>query len=98
VRESRSLSEDGSEQREMSVGKEELRCKRIEVGVQELLRGGYVDLAVFNAEVITVNQERRYGQAGNPKSGKALAGGLFEFCCPKNQINLLCDPVVGMQG
>lgn len=83
----------------MSVGEEELRCKRVQIGVQELLCSRDVDLAVFNAEVVTVNEERRSSQAGNPKSGEALADGSVEcICCPKNQINLLCDSVGVTQG
>ena len=60
----------------MPVGKEELCRKRIEVRMQELLCGGNVNLAVLDAKVVSVDQQRRCRKTRNTKSRKTLSRGL----------------------
>ncbi len=60
--------------------------------MQQLLRSRNVDFAVLNAEVVTVNEQRRYGQARDSKSRELLAGGWAgSICCAVTQMNLVGD-------
>jgi hypothetical protein len=47
-----------AEEGQVSVGEEEFRGERVEVRVQQLSGGRYVDLSIVDTEVISVNGKR----------------------------------------
>src|SRR5579871_4928193 len=82
----------------MPVRKKEFRSKGVESGVQEFLRGGNVDFAVFNAKVVPVNQECRGGKTENAENRDAL-GASFDhsISSPEQRIGAARDSFPHLQ-
>ena len=72
---------------------EEKLCRiRIKIRVQQFSCSGDVDFAVFDAEVVSVYQQRRHCEARNPKSREAPALRFaYVFSCPVIQSDLFRD-------
>ena len=67
------MSNDRSEEREACVSEEELRAKRIELGIGNLLDCGEKDFGVVYSEMIALNED---GNAGKEKEREERAVNL----------------------
>src|SRR5665213_2215049 len=61
-------------QRHMSMALKEVRAEGIEARIEDLLDGGDVDLAVIDAKMIALHQNRRAGQHKQPQQRIAYGG------------------------
>jgi hypothetical protein len=70
------------------VREEELGRIGVELRMEKLPGFGNINLAIFDAKVVAVNCNRRYGQTAKAKNGQPMLRGLIHeiscTCTPEN--------------
>ncbi len=77
MREAGGPCKDGREERQTLVRNKELRGVGVEIGMQQLGRGGKKDLCVFHTEVIALGRNRGSGKQAQSNQGADTGPGQF---------------------